>query len=316
MDYPIINLYDNKKGLLMYRSIMILSVWAVMLLQLNAQDTRDQVREEILKSFDEANQERAQAVSELDETVKNIEEARAQRTDTNLSESDTQTKIVESEEIAKIAQSVAKVEIAKVSAKEQIVLTIIKEDGADSEKTDAVKQELKKAIATQKITKAIVSVEIAKAKAAKTIIKATKRVELAKTKAPSKLLDDASALTIAKNKSAVQIAKSVSAVEIAKSVSDVQITQALLDEDVRLKVKKQYSDLSMDEIKAKASAEISTIMARVEVDHAKALADIAKIVSFVKIAEAIDAQDKNTESQKIKKAHVTYPKKFRVYKAP
>ena len=315
MDYPIINLYDSKKGLLMHRFMIILSVWAVMLLQLNAEDARDKVREEILKSFDEANHARAQAVSELDKTVKNIEEARAQRADANLSETAAQTKIVESEEVAKIAQSVAKVEIAKVNAKEQIVLTIIKEDGRDTDKTDAVKEELKKAIATQKITKAIVSVEIAKAKAAKTIIKATQRVELAKTEVSSKQLDDASALTIAKNNSAVQIAKSVSAVEIAKSVSEVQITQALIDEDIRVKVKKQYRDMSMDEIKAKASAEISTIMARVEVDQAKALADIAKIVSFVKIAEAINAQDKKTESQKMKKAHVTYPKKFRVYKA-
>lgn len=300
----------------MHRFMMVLSVWTLMLLQLNAEDTRDKLREEILKSFNEAEQARTQVISELGETVKSIEEARAQRTDSNFSETSTQTKIVESEEIAKIAHSVAKVEIAKVNAKENIVKTIINVDGNALDKADSEKQELKKVIATHKIAKAIVSVEVAKAKAAKTIIKATKRVELAKTEVQSKHIDDASALTIAKNNSAVQIAKSVSAVEIAQSVSDVQITQALLDKDIRLKIKKKYRDLSMDEIKAKASAEISTITAKIEVDHAKALADIAKIVSFVKIAEAIKEEEKIKESPKMKKNYVTYPKKFIIYRAP
>jgi len=295
--------------------MMILLLLNVMLLQLNAEDTREQVRAEVLKSFNEADAARTQAVRELDETVKSIEEARAQRTDINLSETSTQTKIVESEEIANIANSVAKVEIAKVNAKEDIVKTIIKVEGSASDRSDAEKKELK-TIATQKIAKAIVSVEIAKAKAAKTIIQATKRVELAKTEVPSKHIDNASALTIAKNNSAVQIAKSVSAVEIAQSVSNVQITQALLDEDIRLQIKKKYRDLSMDEIKAKASAEISTITAKIEVDHAKALSDIAKIVSFVKIAEAIKKEEQTKEHQKTKKDYVTYPKKFIIYTAP
>ena len=104
----------------MHRFMMVLSIWTLMLLQLNAEDTRDKLREEILKSFNEAEQARTQVISELGETVKSIEEARAQRTDSNFSETSTQTKIVESEEIAKIAHSVAKVEIAKVNAKENI----------------------------------------------------------------------------------------------------------------------------------------------------------------------------------------------------
>ena len=51
---------------------MILAICALLSLQLHAEDTRDQVRNEILKSFDEANQARQTTINELEKTVKNI----------------------------------------------------------------------------------------------------------------------------------------------------------------------------------------------------------------------------------------------------
>lgn len=298
----------------MYKIMIILSVGALLFSQLYAEDTRDQVRDEILKSLNEVDKARQVTIDELKETVKSIEDTRAQRGDTNQSEKSIETKIVETEEIGNIAQSTATVEIAKINAKEKTVHAIIKVAHVESEKATAIKIENEKALAAKEIVKAVASVEIAKAHAARSIVEATKKVELSKTKEKYKLVDDASALKIAKNASAVQIAQSVSAVEITQAVSNVKIAKALLNENVTLSLEEQYRDLTLDEIKSKASAKISTIKARMEVLRAKALADIAQIVSFVKIAEAIKLQNKNEESIKADNKRSAYPQKFIRYK--
>ena len=82
-----------------------------------------------------------------------------------------------------------------------------------------------------------------------------------------------------------------------------------------ISIEERYKDLTLDEIKSKAKADISTITARIEVLRAKALADIAKIVSFVKIAEAVKLQNKNEESIKSDNKRSTYPQKFIRYNA-
>jgi len=294
----------------MNKNMMILAICALLSLQLHAEDTRDQVRNEILKSFDEANQARQTTINELEKTVKSIEDARSERGDINETKKSMETKIVESEALGNIAKSTAAVEIAKIHAKETMIKAIIKVESVKPKKETPQKIENEKALAAKEIAKAISSVEIVKAHAARSIINATKKVEISKTKEKYNLADDDSALKVAKNESAVQIAKSVSAVEIAQAVSEVGITKALLDENVKVKVKEQYKDLTLDEIKSKARAEISMIQATMEVRRAKSLSDIAKIVSFVKIAEAIKLQGKNDGSIETDDKKASYPKKF------
>lgn len=298
----------------MNKSMIILFVGALLFFQLHAEDTRDQVRDEILKSLDGVEKARQVTINELRETVRSIEAARGQRGDENETEKTIGTKIVESQALGTIAQSTATVEIAKVNAKEKMVNAIMKVEGLEFRKASSGKIENEKALATKKIVKAISSVEIAKAHAARSIMDATKKVEISKTKEKYKLVDDASALKVAMNISAVQIAKSVSAVEITQAVSNVKIAQALLDEDVELSIEEQYQDLTLDEIKSKAKADISTITARMEVLRAKALADVAQIVSFVKIAEAIKLQNKNEESINPNNKRLAYPQNFIRYK--
>jgi len=294
----------------MHKSMMILFVGALLFFQLHAEDTRDQVRDEILKSLDEVDKARQVTINELRATVKSIEDARGHRGDANETEKSIETKIVESQAIATIAQSTATVEIAKINAKDKTIHAIIKVEGVESGKATPVKIENEKALAAKKIVKAIASVEIAKAIAARTIINETKKVELSKTNVQQNLSDHASTLKIAKNISAVKIARSVSAVEITEAVSNVKIAKALLNEDVVLSLKEKYEDLTLDEIKSKAKADISTIMARMEVVRAKSLADVAQIVSFVKIAEAIKLQNENEESIPSANKISTYPKEF------
>ena len=294
----------------MNKNMIILPLLALTFSQIHAEDTRDQVRNEILKSFDEADQARQTTIDELQKTVKSIEDARALRDGEEQTQKSTKTKIVESKAIGNISQSAATVEIAKIQAKGKIIKAIVRVEGVESGKATPVKIENEKALAAKKIVKAIASVEIAKAKATRTIIDETKKVELSKINVQHNLSDNASALKIAKNISAVKIARSVSAVEITEAVSNVKIAKALLNEDVVLSLKEQYEDLTLDEIKSKAKADISTITARMEVTRAKSLGNIAQIVSFVEIAEAIKAQSENEESIQSDKKISTYPKEF------
>ncbi len=294
----------------MNKNMIILPILVISFSQIHAEDPRDQVRNEILKSFDETDQARQTTINELQKTVKSIEDARAHRDGENRTETSTETKIVESQAIANISQSTATVEIAKIHAKGKIVKAIVRVEGMESANAAPVKIEKEKALAVKKIVKAIANVEIVKTKAARTIMEATKQVEISKTQDKYNLLDDASALKIAKNISAVKIAKSVSAVEITEAVSKVEIAKALMDENIVLSMKEQYKDLTLDEIKSKAKADISTITARMEVMRAKSMSDIAQIVSFVEIAEAIKKQNENKEEIERDDKRSTYPKQL------
>ena len=294
----------------MNKNMIILPLLVLIFSQIHAEDTRDQVRNEILKSFDEVDQARQTTIDELQKTVKSIEDARALREGEAQTQKSIKTKIVESKAIGNISQSTATVEIAKIQAKGKIIKAIVRVETLESGKATLEKIETEKAIAAKKIVKAIATVEVVKAKAARTIIEATKQVEISKTKEKYDVLDDASALKIAKNISAVKIAKSVSAVEITEAVSKVEIAKALIDDNIVLSMKEQYKDLTLDEIKSKAKADISTITARMEVTRAKALSDIAQIVSFVEIAEAIKSQKENEESIRSDNKISTYPKEF------
>ena len=298
----------------MRKIIIILSVGALLLSQLQAEDTRDQVRNEILKSLDEVEKARQVAIDELRVTVKNIEDARKGSSDINQTMKSNATKIAESQALGNIAASTATVEIAKIHAKDKIIKAIVSVEGIESKNITHKKVDTKKALAVKKIVSAIATVEIAKAKAARTIIKATEKVEISKIKKKYHFIDDASALIIAKNISAVKIAKSVSAVEITKAVSNVKIAKALLDKNIVLSVQKQYKGLTLDEIKAKAKADISTITAKLEVMRAKALSDIAQIISFVEITEAIKLQKQNEKNIHLNKQISTYSKEFIILK--
>ncbi|SFV55504.1 COG1565: Uncharacterized conserved protein [hydrothermal vent metagenome] len=134
------------------------------------------------------------------------------------------------------------------------------------------------------IIEAVASVEVAKAHAAKYITEATQRVEVSKTL--SKIIPhEEETLSIAKNLSAIQIAQSVSEVEVAKSNSYIEIAKSTMQD-----MKDMLPTLSTEnkekiaDIKAKATARISSYLTELEVLKAEIEAKIAKEVAKVEIS--------------------------------
>lgn len=162
----------------MNKLMMILSVWGLMFSQLIAEDTRIAVRDEILKAFDAVEQARQDAINELRDTVKSVEDARAMRAGEQQSIEISQTKIVES-------QAVSNIETVKANA-------------------------------VQSIVEAVSSVEIAKARAVKSIVEAVGKVELSKIHSEHKYINDTSAITVSKNISVVETSRAVATVETVK----------------------------------------------------------------------------------------------------
>ena len=194
----------------MNKFMMILSVLVFSFSGLIAEDTRDAVQEEILKSIDAVEQARQDAVNELRETVRDVESARAMREGEQRAVETIQTKAVESQAVNKIEKSTALVEKAKINAKESIVKAV-----SEVEKVE-VELETAKMQAIQSIAKAVSSVEVAKAKAAKVIIEETGKVELSKMQPEQKPMDEASAPTVAKNITVVEVSRTVTIVELEK----------------------------------------------------------------------------------------------------
>ncbi len=200
----------------MNKFMMILSVLVFALSGLVAEDTRDAVREEILKSIDAVEQARQDAVNELRETVRDVESARAMREGEQRTEETIQTKVLESQAVSKIEKSTALVEKAKINAKESIEKAVSKVEKVKAEKGTVTEVETAEIQAVESIAKAVSSVEIAKAKAAKVIIEETGKVELSKMQLEQKPMDEAAALTTAKNISVVEVTRTVTVVEVGK----------------------------------------------------------------------------------------------------
>jgi len=206
----------------MNKFMMIISVLVFALSGLVAEDTRDAVREEILKSIDAVEQARQDAVNELRETVRDVESARAMREGEQRTEETIQTKVAESQAAGKIEKSTALAEKAKIDAKKSIVNAVSEVEKIEAELETAKMQ------AIQSIAKAVSSVEVAKAKAAKVIIEETGKVELSKMQP---------APTPAKNISVVEVTRSVTIVELGKVVKSSDEDEITPEKD---KIKSSY----------------------------------------------------------------------------
>ena len=200
----------------MNKFMMILSVWVFAFSQIVAEDTREAVREEILKSVVAVEQARQDAVNELRETVRDVESVRAMREGEQRTEETIQTKAVESQAVRKIEKSTALVEKAKIDAKESIVKAVSEVEKVKAEKGTATEVKTAKMQAIESIAKAVSSVEVAKAKAAKVIIEETGKVELSKMQPEQKPVDEVAAPIATKNISVVEVTRTVTVVELGE----------------------------------------------------------------------------------------------------
>lgn len=200
----------------MNKFMMIISVLVFALSGLVAEDTRDAVQEEILKSIDAVEQARQDAVNELRETVRDVESARAMREGEQRTEETIQTKAVESQAVSKIEKSTALVEKAKINAKESIVKAVSEVEKVKAEKGTVAEVKTAKMQAIQSIAKAVSSVEVAKAKAAKIIIEETGKVELSKMQPAPKPMDEVARPIPAKNITVVEVTRTVTVVELGE----------------------------------------------------------------------------------------------------
>lgn len=200
----------------MNKFMMIISVLVFALSGLVAEDTRNTVQEEILKSIDAVEQARQDAVNELRETVRDVESVRAMREGEQRTEETIQIKAVESQAVSKIEKSTALVEEAKIDAKESIVKAVAEVEKVKAEKGTAAEVKTVKMQAIQSIAKAVSSVEVAKAKAAKVIIEETGKVELSKMQPASKPMDEVATPIPAKNITVVEVTRTVTVVELGE----------------------------------------------------------------------------------------------------
>ena len=229
---------------------------------------------EAVTSVEDARQD---ALIALDKMVDNVDNAREKST--QQSQNSISTQIVETHALGEIAKSTADVEIAKAKAIAKITKAVDAMDNAS--KVERLKVE---DASFTSIMEAVTSVEIAKANASKNITEATQRVEIAKTQAPKHIEHEKETLSIAKNIAAVQIAKSVADVEVARSNSMIEIAYSSMNS--MMPSFSEEDEKNLKEMKAKATANISTYMAELEVLKAEIVAKIANEVAKVEVAES------------------------------
>lgn len=229
---------------------------------------------------------RQNTMSVLHTMVKSVEQARQSGI---KPEKSIATQIIETHAIGEIAASTANVETTKARAMSLITQAIDKMDPSS----------------TQVIADAIASVEIAKAKAKANIVKATGRVEMSKTKQTRTFKHPKERLTVAKNVSAIKIAESVANTEVARAVSLVEVARSSIESaaDSAQGEIETYTPQELEDIKAKATANISSYLAKIEVTKANMLSKIAAEVAKVEIAKL-----KTKGHAKKENASSTYPK--------
>ena len=245
-----------------------------------AESTKENTTEEtysqyLTEAIDSVEKARKEALDALDNMVKKVDLAR----ESDPKEEDSiSTQIVETHAISQMAKSTADVEIAKTKAIAKISQAVDNMDNASKEDRRKVED-----ASLAVIIQAIASVEIAKANASKSIVEATKRVELSKTK-PTKTIEHAEeTLSIAKNIAAVQIAQSVSDVEVAKSNSIIEIARSSM-KNIKSPLSKEEEE-KLENIKAEATAKISSYLTRLEVLKAELTSKIAEEIVKVELAE-------------------------------
>ena len=254
-----------------------------------ADKTTSSMSDTLTKAIERVENARKDALATLHNMINNVDQARINSPEHNRSIS---TKIIETYALGVIAKSTASVEIAKAKAMSLINQAI---DNMDP-----------KSINT--IANAVASVEVAKAKATQNIVNVTRQVEMSKNQTPKELKHGNDTLAIAKNVSAIQIAKSTAQTEVARAVSLVEIARSSMEASFPdgTKVLKEKSLKTLEEIKSKATANISSYLANIEVTKANMLSKIASEVAKVEIAK-INTLDIN-EPTEIKSS--TYPKIF------
>lgn len=227
-----------------------------------------QLNEDVQKAIKQVENARIDTITSLQKMIQTVEDARSKSTNKDISIT---TKIIEAHALGEIAKNTANVEITKARSVNLITQAIDKLNPH----------------ALSIIANSIAEVEIAKAKATEAIIKVTQRVELSKTKSSTKLKYPNETLTIAKNLAAIEIAKSVAQTEMEKAISNVEIAQSNAESEgntIDTHPSKQDQE-ELASIKAKATANISSYLARVEVVKANMIAKIAKEIAKVEIAK-------------------------------
>ncbi len=207
----------------MNRIMIVLSAWGFIVSGILAENTRDAVQAEILKSVNAVEQARQDAVNELTQTLKAVEDARGKREGEPESEETPQTKAVESQAIAEIKQSAESFEKTKIKAKEAIAKAVEKVEKVQTENGTEAEIETAKMHAVQTMAKAVSSVEVAKAETAKVIIEETGKVELSKIEAEPKPVQQESAVIVVKKVAVIETAHSTTMVETVKvlQLSDI-----------------------------------------------------------------------------------------------
>lgn len=245
-----------------------------------------QIKEHLKQAVERVEAARTDSISKLNAMVKTVDKARASGKHSGDS---INTQIIETHALSQIAKSTAKVEITKARAISIITQAIDRLDPSSMEV----------------IADAVASVEIAKAKAKADIVKATGHVEVSKTKPAQNIKHPKERLTIAKNVSAIQIAQSVAQTEVARAVSLVEVAKSSIQSaadspEGEIDI---YTEDELEDIKAKATANISSYLAHIEVTKTNMLSKIAAEVAKVEIAKlkTKDISDKEKSSS-------TYPR--------
>jgi hypothetical protein len=221
----------------MNKFMIILSVWGLIVSGIVAEDARDAVRDEILKSVDAVEQARQDAINELRETVRDVECARAMREGEQNIEETSQIKVVESQAIAEIKHSTELLEKMKIKAKETIAKAVAEVKKVQIENGTVAEVETAKRNAVQTIAEAVSSVEVTKAETAKVIIEETGKVELSKIEAEPKPIHNESAVIVVKKVSVVESSNERITIETVKVLKLSDVNEMSSQKD---KIKSSY----------------------------------------------------------------------------
>jgi len=248
----------------------------ISLLSANQIQFNSQAKETMTAAIKQVEDARKNVLSSLHQIINTVEQSRLGNTS---SSGDIATQIIETYALSEIAKSTANVEITKARSMSLITQAI---DSLDPKSLSI-------------IANAVSSVEVAKAKAKANIIKMTGKVELSKTKTTPALKHPKETLTIAKNLAAIQIAQAVSRAEMEQAISRVEIAKSSASTDQEnTHIPLEQSQKTLEDIKAKATANISSYLANIEVTKANMLAKIAEEIAKVEVIKLQTPNYSNT----------------------
>jgi hypothetical protein len=281
--------------------------------QPQAELSRMQIRDAILKSFTSVEKERAKTLREIERSASEIVSLRNKLSG---EEESVHAKIVEAHTVADIAEMTAAVEMIKLDAKKRIDMEVDRLEAMKRNNKNGKRYEKEKAAAMRRIAEAIAEVEKTKARATRAILKVTKEAERKKMK-PVAYADEEAALRIAESEAKRRIVKAVTSVEIAEAVMKVELCKCLSKEDKRALLAMDTKNIDLDKIKTRAKAAIAEATADMEMAKARALSRIAQAVATVEIAKAIVDLDSDKKVRDVKRPATAirshYPKRILRY---